>query len=400
MLVQNILYNIEQAPPQNTWDRIATVLDNGSTNIKDTLYNHSITPDALLWDNIATVLDNGTTNIKTHLQNITVDVPAMAWENILNNLEQPITLQDKLYNQAATVPDALWEKINTKLDINTTAINTVLYNHSVAVPINAWANIEQQLNNTDSLQQKLFNHTVKAPENAWANITQQLDNSNKLTIVYKRKNFFKITASAAACLLVAVGIGIFTFNNNGTNTPAVVTNKPANINNPTTNNNVISNPTTTVEPNIALEPASNTKKATTIKDTKVATPNAIINDVAKNDPSNKNQNNLIILNAKKQKIVVTPGTAITPDITYLDAVGDQVVVSGPNGVNFNMSSSLVSKLYISFNSGLRDNMELLDQRIEEASIWRAKYNAWKQTFDNDIMNSNNLFDFIEKIANL
>lgn len=58
--LQNKLYNYEQTPPENTWEKIAAALDesNLADEFPSKLYNAEATPPASAWDKIASSLES------------------------------------------------------------------------------------------------------------------------------------------------------------------------------------------------------------------------------------------------------------------------------------------------------------------------------------------------------
>ena len=316
-----------------------------------------------------------------------------------------MTVKDLLYNVEVAPPTFVWDRIATTLDNQSTGIKNKLYHINAQVNNKFWINIEKQLNINQPVKHQLYNITQQAPSNTWANIEAQLNNTqNKvkpLAITYKNKSYKTTILKAAAGLALLLTAGYFINNYSGNKTAAVNI-----VKNNNTNNNIIVTPNTTT-PNVAVQKQveNNTtppqKQINKLNNPQVATNVGSKNstDVANNTPK-RAQQNLIINVPNSPQLVLKPGTAITPDITLIDAVGDQVMVAGPNGSNFSLSSSLVSKLYLSFNAGNRNDKELIDVRIEEAAIWKAKYFAWKQTFDDKILSSTSMLALIEQLAEL
>jgi hypothetical protein len=309
MSVQNILYNVEIAPPPIVWERVATALDNGFTNVKEQLFYNTTEAPAMAWERIATRLDNGGTDIAAILNNFSVDAPASTWGNIDTILNKP---------------------------------------------------------------------------------------ESTLKVAYKKPKFLNNVLKAAAGLFLVIGIsvGVYKLNNKPVEQTAQI--KLPEAAEKQDDKQII-------EPPIAkIDVVENNSNKTTSTEKKQIIAGKKVGDatVAKNIPLSRQSHNLIIDVPNEAKLVVKKGMPITPDLTFLDAVDGQVTVAGPNGTNFNISSSLASKLYMSFNAGTRTDKELLDTRIEEAAIWRAKYNAWKLAFENKLMKSTSMFDFIEELAGL
>jgi hypothetical protein len=89
--LQNKLYNSEQTPPANAWDKIAAALDESHLTDKfpSKLYNTEVAPPAVVWDNIAATLDEShiTDKFPSKLYNAEAAPPAGVWNKIASSLE-------------------------------------------------------------------------------------------------------------------------------------------------------------------------------------------------------------------------------------------------------------------------------------------------------------------------
>lgn len=85
--LQHILLQHEVTPPEGTWAKIASDLDDAALELKfpSQLYNHTAEPPVNAWDKIAGALDNE--NISSKLYDIEVAPPAAAWAGITSSLD-------------------------------------------------------------------------------------------------------------------------------------------------------------------------------------------------------------------------------------------------------------------------------------------------------------------------
>lgn len=97
--LQDKLYNYEQTPPANAWDKIAAALDESHLDdeFPSKLYNTEVVPPANVWDNITTTLDESAVTEKypSKLYNAEVTPPAGVWNKIAGALgpEQATVVQ-------------------------------------------------------------------------------------------------------------------------------------------------------------------------------------------------------------------------------------------------------------------------------------------------------------------
>jgi hypothetical protein len=85
------LYNYEQVPPANAWDKIAAALDEShiADKFPSKLYNTEVAPPVVVWDKIAVTLDEShiTDQFPSKLYNAEVAPPAGVWNKIASSLE-------------------------------------------------------------------------------------------------------------------------------------------------------------------------------------------------------------------------------------------------------------------------------------------------------------------------
>ncbi len=342
-----------------------------------------------------------------------------------------MSLQQKMYQHEATPPSFIWGSIADALDVmETETVQDKLYNNEVTAPANIWPNISFYLNNLQTFEE-LRNYEITPPQHTWQAIEGVLDQD----IVWQKKMYdVEVTApdavkksvfdnidgikkgkvisiapfrkiAAAAALLVTAGLGYYFYNTQRNNTNAVANN------NATKQEVILPKLLDTLHDNIVTE-----NNPTEIAANKTSNKLAIINTVQQKQQllpkrttivKNNTVDNIIkrtrtraqdlaILVEGEPTLYVKPGTSITPDITYVGSEGDHVIVTGPSGASFSLSKLLVNKLYLSFNAGNRDEMELLDQRIAEAAVWKAKYEKWKKNFEENFFKSGTMGGFIEE----
>ncbi|HLG41395.1 MAG TPA: hypothetical protein VI461_17075, partial [Chitinophagaceae bacterium] len=93
--LQNKLYNYEQSPPENAWDKIAAALDQNGFASK--LYNYEQAPPEKIWKNIADALDESHIHeeFPSRLYNAEAVPPVSTWEKIAGTLdaESPAAIQ-------------------------------------------------------------------------------------------------------------------------------------------------------------------------------------------------------------------------------------------------------------------------------------------------------------------
>jgi hypothetical protein len=379
MSLQTKMYQHEAPPPPFVWDRIADALDVMETNtFQEKLYHNEVTAPSNVWQNISFSLDN--LQRFEEVRNHEANAPAGAWQNIFFSLENLQRFED-------------------------------VKNYEVNAPANAWQNIASLLDNLQTFE-NIRNYEVKAPQNVWEAIETGLDKN--ASAIKKGKvisfNPFKRIAVAAA-LLASAGLGYYLYSKDSNAT----INSGNNIAKETSKPNVLDTVNTIapsiVEPKIitgnkqvvAKNNITNvTPKINNQKETVIAKNNRVVNnDDNAITPSIRRRSleqDLAIVVEGRPTLYVKPGTSITPDITYVGTEGDNAIVTGPSGASFSISKLLINKLYLSFNAGNRDEMELLDQRIADAAVWRAKYEKWKKNFEENFFTSGTMGGFIEEVV--
>jgi hypothetical protein len=349
-------------------------------SLQNKMYQHEATPPIYIWGRIADALD----------------------------VMETETIQHKLYNNEVTVPSNVRSNIFFYLD-NLQTFKT-LRSYEVHPPQLVWHNIEASLDENMAWQRTVYNAEITAPDTVKKNVFNTIDNSKRGKVV-SIVSFKKIAAAAA--LFVTAGLVYYLYNsassnssnnivvNNNVKKEAVLTaidtvynNKVVENKNNDVASNDMPNPVSTVKTNTTPNKQFPDSKTVVTKNNRLVKNNNTVGNNIKN--ARVSTHDLAIIVEGEPTLYVKPGTSITPDITYIGSEGDNVIVTGPSGASFSLSRLLVNKLYLSFNAGNRDEMELLDQRIAEATVWKVKYEKWKKNFEENFFKSGTMGGFIEE----
>lgn len=154
---QDKMYNHEETPPVNSWEKIAAALDNSPTQngFSSRLYNIEINPPVTTWEKIVTAIDyvHPQNEFSSLLYNIKVNPPANTWEKIvaaIDNAQTQNEFSSRLYNIEVNPPANTWKKIAATLDEPRiqNEFPSRLYNMEVAPPVNVWEKVVAGLNKT------------------------------------------------------------------------------------------------------------------------------------------------------------------------------------------------------------------------------------------------------------